>query len=82
MYQQLFPNGDAEKFCSHIFRAFNADSNGVIDFTEFLMAINITAKGDPEKKLKWAFKMYDVDGNGEIDKTEMLNIIQVNNIYL
>jgi Ca2+-binding EF-hand superfamily protein len=53
VYQQLFPQGDAQKFCSHIFRTFDTDNSGKIDFKEFLMAINITAKGDPEKKLKW-----------------------------
>lgn len=75
VYQQLFPQGNSQKFCSHIFRTFDTDNSGKIDFKEFLMAINITAKGDPEKKLRWAFKMYDVDGNGEIDKNEMFQII-------
>ncbi len=73
----MFTEGDAQKFCEHIFRTFDTDNSGKIDFTEFLMAINLTTKGDLEKKLKWAFKMYDVDGNGEIDKNEMACIIQV-----
>ena len=27
VYQQLFPNGDAQKFCSHIFRTFDSDNS-------------------------------------------------------
>ncbi|CAF1472386.1 unnamed protein product [Adineta ricciae] len=76
VYRQFFPNGQAEAFCTHIFRTFDADNSGKIDFKEFLMAINITAKGNPEKKLKWAFKMYDIDSNGSIDRQEMLKIIE------
>ncbi|UJR21833.1 hypothetical protein I4U23_024907 [Adineta vaga] len=76
VYRQFFPNGQAEAFCTHIFRTFDADNSGKIDFKEFLMAINITAKGNPEKKLKWAFKMYDIDSNGSVDRQEMLRIIE------
>jgi neurocalcin delta len=42
---------------ANFFNKNNLDDSGKIDFKEFLMAINITAKGDPYKKLKWAFKM-------------------------
>jgi Ca2+-binding EF-hand superfamily protein len=32
VYQQLFPVGDANKFCGHIFRTFDTDNSGKIDF--------------------------------------------------
>lgn len=31
-YQKLFPNGNAQRFCEHIFRTFDTDSSGKIDF--------------------------------------------------
>lgn len=43
---------------------FDSDGSGQIDFTEFLIAISVTAQGDAKKKLILAFKMYDVDQNG------------------
>lgn len=76
VYQQFFPAGKAEAFCEHVFRTFDTDNSGKIDFKEFLQAINITSNGKPEQKLSWAFKMYDIDGNGTIDKQEMLRIVQ------
>ena len=30
----------------------------ILDFSEFLIAISITAQQDPKKKLEWAFSMY------------------------
>jgi len=75
-YQKFFPGGNATEFCKHIFRTFDRDGNGYIDFKEFLLAIYITSGGSAEEKLDWAFTMYDVDGNGHIDLNEMTLIVR------
>merc|ERR1712123_398722 len=76
IYSKCFPTGNAKEFCGHVFRTFDTDKNGVIDFKEFLLSIDVTSSGTPEEKLKWAFRMYDVDGNGVIDQDEMTKIVQ------
>ncbi|CAF1054399.1 unnamed protein product [Adineta ricciae] len=75
IYKQFFPKGRAENFCEHVFRAFDSDNSGKIDFKEFLQAINITSQGTPDRKLEMAFRMYDCNGDGSIDETEMRRII-------
>ena len=77
MYSGFFPEGNAEKFCEHVFRTFDADNSGKIDFKEFLLAINITSAGKPEEKLEWAFAMYDINSDGTIERSEMVEIITV-----
>ena len=77
VYSSFFPQGNAEKFCEHVFRTFDSDNSGKIDFKEFLLAINITSAGKPEQKLEWAFQMYDVNGDGTIEPSEMSEIIGV-----
>lgn len=76
VYKVFFPSGDAQAFCQHVFRTFDQDKSGFIDFKEFLLAINVTSSGTAEQKLKWAFRMYDIDGNGHIDLKEMTKIIK------
>merc|ERR1712156_74995 len=76
IYSKCFPTGNANDFCDHVFRTFDTDKNGFIDFKEFLLAIDVTPSGCPEEKLNWAFSMYDVDGNGSIDLVEMTRIVK------
>ena len=56
IYAKCFPAGSAGEFCEHVFRTFDSDKNGFVDFKEFLLAIDVTSSGSPEEKLNWAFR--------------------------
>ena len=63
-YSKSFPKGDPKLFCDHVFRSFDLDRNGYVDFREFLLALQMTSKdSEPREKLSWAFNLYDTDGN-------------------
>ena len=60
MYRQMMPKEDPTMIINHLFRIFDRDGNGSIDFKEFVMATDITSKGDPEEKLRWTFKVNSI----------------------
>ena len=32
LFKRVFPGGDSESFCDHIYRIFDSDGNGYLDF--------------------------------------------------
>ena len=59
-----------------LFRVFDIDSSGTMDFTEYMLAINSTSLNSPEDKLKWMFDVFDKDGGGTISSEEIDVVLQ------
>jgi len=76
IYKQFFPFGDPTTFADYVFKVFDADNSGQIDFKEFIVALSVTSRGSLDDKLNWAFQLYDIDGDGEISYDEMLRIVE------
>ncbi|KAM6303027.1 guanylyl cyclase-activating protein 1-like [Athene noctua] len=67
---------EANEYIEQMFRTFDMNKDGYIDFMEYVAALSLVLRGKMEQKLRWYFKLYDVDGNGCIDRHELLNIIK------
>ncbi|CAF0856576.1 unnamed protein product [Adineta ricciae] len=77
MYNHAFPDGDATQYAKRVFVTFDKDNSGKIDFTEFLLAMDLMENGNLDEKLRYAFQLYDVDKNGILTKSEIETIIKM-----
>uniref|UniRef100_A0A8C5SSV5 Guanylate cyclase activator 1C n=1 Tax=Laticauda laticaudata TaxID=8630 RepID=A0A8C5SSV5_LATLA len=65
----------ANNYFEKVFNIFDTNKDGLLDYLEFLAAINLVIRGKIDQKLKWYFKLYDIDGNGTIDKKEVISML-------
>ncbi|CAM4860208.1 unnamed protein product [Rotaria socialis] len=77
-YTKLKQNTKLEEITDHIFRVFDTDHSGTIDFSEFLIAYLATTVGSSRQKFEYAFELFDINENEKIERKEaekMLSII-------
>jgi Ca2+-binding EF-hand superfamily protein len=76
-YSTFFPLGDATEFVMHVFRVFDLNGDGILDFREFMCGFSVVLRGSVDEKLTFSFRIYDVDGNGFISREEMTQVLSV-----
>jgi len=67
--------GEASFLVDVMFRVFDDDHSGSIDFEEFILALNATKMTTAEEKLQWIFNVFDKDGGGSIDASEIHEMV-------
>ena len=58
-----------------LFRVFDADDNGCIDFEEYMLALRASSLHSREEKLKWIFDVFDKDRSGTICPDEIESLL-------
>ena len=67
LYTPFISKGKAEQYCDHVFKTFDTDQNGFIDFEEFVLAT-----GKAEQYCDHVFRTFDTDQKGFRDFEEFV----------
>merc|ERR1712002_361 len=76
MMQKALPSSEAAKMEKHMFRIYDVNDDGYIDFVEFMVVYYIMSDGPPEEVLKQIFRVFDVNSDGSITKKELTRLIK------
>merc|ERR1712140_32845 len=69
MMAQALPQKDAGKMEKHVFRVYDTNNDGYIDFVEFMVIFYIMSDGSPEE-------VFDLNSDGSISNKEMERLVK------
>lgn len=81
VYNELFP-GKSTQYADEMFRLFDMDGNGEVDFIEFVRNICMCDSDDVDEKIEVAFALYDKDNSKTITQTEVKNMLEVGTVII
>jgi len=76
MISQALPAKDSSKLESHVFRIYDTNGDGYIDFVEFMVVFYCLSDGSPEDILRKLFRVFDVNSDGSISIKEMQRLVK------
>ena len=76
MTKKTYPSVEASKLGKYVFRLYDTNHDGVIDFTEFIVINQIMSSGTPEEVLEKIFNVFDRNHDGSISKKEMGRMVK------
>jgi Ca2+-binding EF-hand superfamily protein len=76
MMKECYPGVDTERLERHIFRMYDTNNDGHIDFREFMIVLYIMSSGSPEENLQQIFRVFDINNDGAISLKELKRIVK------
>jgi len=70
------PVKDVAKMEKHVFRIYDTNNDGYIDFIEFMVVFHVLSEGKPDDVLRKLFRLFDVNSDGNISKKEMMRLVK------
>ena len=76
MLKKVCPDQEIGKLENHIFRMYDSNNDGKIDFREFMIVLTVISKGTPQENLEQIFRIFDINNDGTLSKKELYRIVQ------
>ena len=76
MMQACFPDSDTTRLESHIFRMYDSNGDGHVDFREFMIVLYVMSNGTPEENLKKIFQVFDINNDGTVSQKELDRVVK------
>merc|ERR1711936_33773 len=75
MLNESIPKADTSGLVEHVWRIYDTNLDGEIDFREFMLALSVMSKGSAEENLRQIFRLFDVNSDGRLEKEELSRVV-------
>jgi len=76
LMSQALPKKQICKMEDHVFRIYDTNNDGFIDFVEFMVVYHVMSEGSAEDVLRKMFRVFDVNSDGTISKRELRRLVK------
>ena len=76
LLSECFTKSSRKKLRSHLWRIYDLNMDGVVDFKEFMFVLQVMSSGSAEENLRQIFRFFDVNLNGYIDQLELDRVVR------
>jgi len=76
LLSECLTKSSRKKLRSHLWRIYDLNMDGVVDFKEFMVVLKVMSEGSAEENLRQIFRFFDVNLNGYIDKLELDRVVR------
>ena len=74
--QACYSDCDIKKLDDYVYRMYDKNKDGFIDFKEFTIVLFMLSSGTPEEKLLQIFDIFDTGRTGYISQLEMTKLVR------
>jgi len=76
LMSEALPKKEIAKMEDHVFRVYDANNDGYIDFVEFMVVYYVMSDGSADEVLTKIFRVFDVNSDGTISKKELQRLVK------
>ena len=76
MMKESYPGFKTKKLNRHVFRMYDTNGDGFVDFKELILALDVLDNGTPEQNLKQIFRVLDINNDGKIHVMELVEVLR------
>ena len=76
MMKESYPGVKTKKLSRHVFRMYDTNGDGSVDFKEFILALDILNNGTPKQNLKQIFRVLDTNNEEKIHVMELVEVVR------
>merc|ERR1712018_242791 len=75
MLRESIPEADTSGLVEHVWRIYDTNLDGEIDFREFMLALSVMSRGSAEDNLRQIFRLFDVNSDGRVEREELSRLM-------